>query len=417
MNDYKNVEFALKEKICFQCGACAAACPQKIITMYMCEKSGLILPKIDTDKCIYCEKCLDVCPMCKLEEPKNQFQNIQINAMRSKDNNIFKNSASGGVVTTILVELFKNRKINKAVLVDTLGIHAYAKICTSIEDVKTCSGSKYQPVAIDEVLSKLDSDDRAAVVGLPCHIKGIKKLINLYPRYKSIIQYKIGLICTIGRGMHSTNLIIGGYVNKEQKKYGNIHYRYGVFPGFVSLVNHNNIKNLISCEKFLSKGDFIYYPTGCMLCNDLYNVDADISVGDTWGLNYGKSALTIIRTENGKQVIDNCVSSEFLENVATLSENEALKTQQLSYNFKIKNYVKRCNILRNYTIKTPINYDKISTEQKGGWILSIATKLLYLNSRIFNTPIGLKIRNVIPDIFFKVYRKVLLLCLENPRIK
>lgn len=413
MSEYKNVEFAFEKKLCFQCGVCAAACPKKIITMQKYKDYGLIFPKIDTDKCISCKKCLSVCPMCDLEEPKNQFENIQINAMQSKDEKILINSTSGGIVTTVLVELFKNKKINKAVLVDTLGISTYARICTTIEEVKACCGSKYQPVALDEVLSKLDSDDRVAVVGLPCHIKGIKNLINLYPKYKSIIQYKVGIFCTIGRGMHSTTLVTKNYVNKNQNKFGNIHYRYGDYPGFVSFVDCDESKKLINCEEFLSIGDFIYYPTGCMFCNDLYNVDSDISVGDTWGLDYGKSALTIIRTEVGKQMIDNCLLSNTLENIATLSEDEALKTQHFSYNFKIKNYSKRCNILKKYVAGTPINYNNISIEQKGGWVLSIATRLLYLNSRIFNSSAGLKIRRFIPNIFLKIYRKLLLLCLES----
>ncbi|MBU3093649.1 Coenzyme F420 hydrogenase/dehydrogenase, beta subunit C-terminal domain [Clostridium sp. CF011] len=417
MNEYKNVEFASKKKLCFQCGACAAVCPQSIIKMQRNEESGLVFPKIDINKCIFCKKCISICPMCNLEEPKDQFKNIAINAMKSKDVNIYNDSTSGGVVTTVLVDLFKNNKINKAILVDTLGIYAYAKICTTIDEVKTCCGSKYQPVAVNEVLSKLSSEDRVAIVGLPCHIKGVKNLIDICPKYKPIIQYKIGIICTIGRGMHSTTLNVKNYVNESEGKCGNIRYRHGEFPGVVSMVNHNKSKSLVSCKNFLSKGDFIYYPTGCMFCNDLYNVDADISVGDTWGLGYKKAALTIIRTEVGRQLIDNCTTDDMLEDIAVLSKHEALKTQRASYNFKIKNYSKRCNILKKYVIGTPINYEKIPPEAKAGWILIVATKLLYLNSRIFNSLIGLKIRKVIPNIFFKIYRKILLLCLEDERIK
>lgn len=417
MNEYKNVEFASKEELCFQCGACTVACPQRIITMERYKEKGLIFPKIDTDKCIHCKKCLQVCPMCELEEPKNQFKSIRINAMRSKDKNIFNNSASGGVVTTILVSLFKDHQINKAILVDTIGMYAYPKICTTIEEVKNSSGSKYQPVALDEILNQLEPNDQVAVVGLPCHIKGIKNLINLYPKYKSIIRYTIGIICTIGRGLHATTLITEDYVNKNKNTSGKIQYRYGEYPGYVSFVNNSESKNLINYQDFLSKGDYFYYPTGCMFCNDLYNVEADVSIGDTWGLGYGKSALTIIRTEIGKQVINDCISSNTLEIIDSLSEEEALKAQKASYNFKIRNYNKRCNVLKKYTKNVPISYDKISTEVKAGWILAFAIKLLYLNSRVFNSSIGLKMGKYIPHIFLKVYRKILLLCLESERLE
>lgn len=49
------------EKECCGCSACYAICPQNAIAMVKNDE-GFEYPRIDTDKCIKCYKCIGVCP-------------------------------------------------------------------------------------------------------------------------------------------------------------------------------------------------------------------------------------------------------------------------------------------------------------------------------------------------------------------
>ena len=50
------------KEYCCGCGACCTICPNSALTMLE-DEEGFEYPNIDTDKCVRCYRCLNVCPV------------------------------------------------------------------------------------------------------------------------------------------------------------------------------------------------------------------------------------------------------------------------------------------------------------------------------------------------------------------
>lgn len=82
-------------QVCCGCTACKTVCPKQCITMVE-DGEGFLYPKIDTNLCIDCQVCVKVCPFhnpAEENKPKNVY------AALNKNEEIRKDSSSGGVFT------------------------------------------------------------------------------------------------------------------------------------------------------------------------------------------------------------------------------------------------------------------------------------------------------------------------------
>ena len=66
--EQKNIADLSSDKVaCCGCAACYSICPVHAITMKADEK-GFWYPQIDADKCIRCQRCINVCAFKKDKE-------------------------------------------------------------------------------------------------------------------------------------------------------------------------------------------------------------------------------------------------------------------------------------------------------------------------------------------------------------
>lgn len=62
----KNVPKLAENKTeCCGCAACYATCPQKAIDLFV-DDEGFCYPRIKEKKCVMCYKCVNVCPILKI---------------------------------------------------------------------------------------------------------------------------------------------------------------------------------------------------------------------------------------------------------------------------------------------------------------------------------------------------------------
>ena len=92
MIDIKN------KKDCSGCTACYNVCPTNAIEMVI-DEEGFKYPKINKDKCIKCNLCSKICPMLKNKE--DDTSNIKCYGAYNKNNDIKKNSTSGGFFSAL----------------------------------------------------------------------------------------------------------------------------------------------------------------------------------------------------------------------------------------------------------------------------------------------------------------------------
>jgi coenzyme F420-reducing hydrogenase beta subunit len=112
------------------------------------------------------------------------------------------NGSSGGFVSWILVELFKNKKIDGVIHVHKVeankngGVLFKYQISKTIDEIKTNAKSRYYPVELSEVLCTVKKKPgRYAVVGIPEFIMELRLLAKEDADIKKCIKYMIGLVC------------------------------------------------------------------------------------------------------------------------------------------------------------------------------------------------------------------------------
>ena len=78
---------------CSGCGTCAAVCPKGCIRM-RADSEGLLYPEVDRSQCVDCKLCEKACAV--LHRPR-VGESVQISAVQNMDEDIRKESSSGGV--------------------------------------------------------------------------------------------------------------------------------------------------------------------------------------------------------------------------------------------------------------------------------------------------------------------------------
>lgn len=198
VNNIQQVSDAL---LCSNCGACVVVCPNNAISMST-TPLGRMFATVNNN-CINCGVCTKVCPSLDKQSLHETFADRYLGTIRkvyvgkSTNKDIYENSQSGGVCTSIISYLFDTASIDAAILCQMdYGNPPRVKsvLVESKEELTNCQRSCYTPVDLLSTLKVATDKQSIAVVGLPCHIQGAESLIRLCKRFHNI-RYKIGLIC------------------------------------------------------------------------------------------------------------------------------------------------------------------------------------------------------------------------------
>lgn len=375
--------------LCTGCGTCVSACPKSAIEMTKDECKGIYLPQVMSEKCDNCGICLRVCPghfvdferlnlgiFNKLPEDILLGNYIAAYIGHATDYKIRYNSASGGLVTSLLLFALEEGIIDGA-LVTKMNLHNPLKpevfIARSREEVVSASGSKYCPVPLNIGLKRIFNDDgKYAVVGLPCHIHGIRKfeMINKKLRNKIILHF--GLFCSHSVTFLGTEYFLQKWgIKKEEIK--RLKYRGKGWPGKISVLLKNGkeriiprgtaLKPLLHSILFSSAFHFDFIPPHCLLCPDHTCELSDISFGDPWlpelkEEKIGKS-LIISRSRIGEEVLKKALAKGKIE-LLEISEKKILESQNFSFK---RNFYSRVFALKLLNKPSPF-YTAKSSEWK-----------------------------------------------------
>lgn len=170
----------IKDKeLCTGCHACKNICPRECITMSP-DEEGFLYPNVDKSKCINCNLCEKVCIMYK-NNINNHTENTKVFALNSKDDEIRKNSSSGGAFTLISNYILKSGGVVFGAMFNEEFevIHAFIE---EINQINKLQGSKYVQSKIgdsfQEVKYFLDMGRLVYFSGTPCQIEGLKMFLR-----------------------------------------------------------------------------------------------------------------------------------------------------------------------------------------------------------------------------------------------
>lgn len=325
-----NVNQIIDNLLCSGCGTCNTVCGRNAITMKKTPTMGLLHAVIDSAKCIDCGLCLKMCPSSDVLEKKADVTEEKIigdikacYVGRSLDKEIFANAQSGGMVTTILKYLFEKGLIDCAVACrmdygnPTPSVHY--SILTSTEELGQNQKSCYTQVDIVSALRETALYKSIAVVGVPCHMQGVSNLMAL--KKYSNIKYRIGLICDknysdtymdaimYGEKVPSGNIRI--VYKKKNFNHAGKFYTYQQAP--IAIINKQGDMTIIPNSKRIFLKDYFAVPK-CKICWDKLNTQADIVLGDPWGLKgrYDEQegdSVIIIRTTVGSNLVEDLIAN------------------------------------------------------------------------------------------------------------
>lgn len=178
---------------CCGCGACADICAHKAIQMEA-DENGIIYPKINKDKCVECGLCTKVCSFGLVK--KSDFKKDAFIAA-SKEEELIKYSASGGLFATIAKDVLDNQgKVYGASLwIDEGKIRCEHIGIENVEDLLKIQGSKYVQSKTEGVFplikNDLKSGRKVLFSGTSCQVTALKGFLR--KDYDNLIT--IDLIC------------------------------------------------------------------------------------------------------------------------------------------------------------------------------------------------------------------------------
>jgi coenzyme F420 hydrogenase subunit beta len=332
-------------------------CPTSAIRMRYDIRKGIYLPELIEGECNQCGICIKACPGYAVDlaglnlevfgkEPKDSLLGNYIGCYlaHATDSEIRYNSASGGLVTSLLIFALEQGFIDGALVTRMKKDNPLAPepfIARTREDILLALGSKYCPVPANIALREiLEGDGKYAVVGLPCHIYGIRKAEAVSKTLRERINLHLGIFCSHTVNFDGTEFLLRK-IGIRSEELIEISYRGGGWPGGIGI----RLKN--EGERFLPNrgslwnsifGGFFFTPSCCLSCGDVTNELADISFGDPWlpeiikAEHKGKSVV-ISRSERGEALLHAANSAGAVE-LEVSDARDVIRSQKVFLHFK-----------------------------------------------------------------------------------
>ena len=347
---------------CTGCGCCEKLCPNSAIKMKEDEK-GFLYPEIINKYCTNCGICKKNCP--NIEE-KIDNREIEIYAMKNKDNQIRETSSSGGIFWEYASIILKNNGVVFGAAYNELHEVEHIKV-ENIEELYKLQGSKYVQSIIKNTYNEagefLKKGREVLFSGTPCQIEGLKNFLNK----KKIDNSKLYTCDIICHGVPSPK-VFKDYLKDLEQKYNSkikkINFRY-------KEDNYTqNIKiDFCDGERYISnyfKDDYFYklflndfiLREACFECKyTSFNRVADITIGDFWGIeksikNFDDKkgvSLVLINTSKGKEIYEkikdkfeiektckeNCIQDNLVKPRDKIKEYDKIWEEYSKYGYKV----------------------------------------------------------------------------------
>ncbi len=314
-NYFEPVSLVFENNFCCNCGYCSSICPVGSITVFADDL------KIDSETCIKCGLCFSVCPRSFPSEhiftvlnklnpnlKDGAASNYYINAYTAstKSDEIKEVCQDGGIVTTLLYYLLKEKEIDAAIAVTHSEDIWRPKpiIIENVDGLYKTAGTKYANSPSLTILNEAQKFDKIAVVGTPCMMLALKKG-SIYPIGTSIfnnIKYTIGLFCMES---FSYDNVINISTEIFNKKLENI-LKMDISGGKFIVKDKNGEEAKVPLKELTSLARDV-----CHYCSDLTSEFADISVGSI-GSSAGWSSV-ITRTKVGNDLFNKLINGNLVE--------------------------------------------------------------------------------------------------------
>ena len=319
--------------LCTDCGTCVGVCPNKSIVMNYDEEE----PEAVKDCLPRCSLCYEVCPGRDIPIP--DLERMIFGRERTADEEwigigqtyfeahaldplIRIGGASGGLVSALLLYALENDVIDAALVAgnrEDKPWRVIPKIVTNRHEVMETSQSKLSAVPNNSLLGEALARGfrRLGIVGLPCHVHGIRKmqLSGKPKRMVESIKFTIGLCCGAQWNYRGAEHIIEEIAGVALSEVAKVRIRYGHYPGLYTIFTKGGLRVVLpdSGRRFHS---FAFRKYRSALCIDYSAELADLTVGDYFSPHMGEGVpgltIGIVRTDIGKKLIEDAEAAKYI---------------------------------------------------------------------------------------------------------
>lgn len=200
------------------------------------------------------------------------------------DEQVRRNSSSGGVITATLTYLLATDRIDSAIVV-TQGVpepeKASVVIVSTHAEIRAASQSVYIPVSTLDILNRLDPEKRYAITCLPEQSAALRYLQHKGHPQALSIRYILGPYTgtAIYPAAISTFKTINGV--KRDDKVTSLKWRAGEWPGYLEILTESG-KVLRSPKVYYNFLIPFFVTNASLQSMDFANEFADLVVGDAW---------------------------------------------------------------------------------------------------------------------------------------
>lgn len=259
------------------------------------------------------------------------------------DENIRKNAASGGMVTALLCHLLETKQIDGAWVTRSEikdGKLSYKTfIATTKEELMESSSSVYMYMPLLKHVDMLrEFKGRLAVVLVSCQMRAFSAMLEKDPALKEKIVLKIGLYCS---GSHTEGATLLPLKKKKISLDGakRLYYRRGHWRGTSAVLYADGSEKTLSYTKTICayKNAYFFSRESCMVCQDHYCSEADISFGDIWLKEMKKVPIKysscVIRNGKALAMLESAVNAGSIR-AKHIDDTKMLRSQKRALVFK-----------------------------------------------------------------------------------
>ncbi len=296
---------------CEACGVCSICCPG----------GDIPLPKLE-------KKFFG-----KTRKKRNEILGVSKAFLKgyAKDPEIRQLGASGGLTTAILLHALDRKIIDGAIVAKMDRSNPWRTkptLARTREELIEAAKSKYVICPNNMLLRETEEAHRLAVVGLPCHIHGIRKIQSNkgLSKLADRIVLVLGIFCGSNWSYKITEHMIREYSDVEFGEIERFEYRGGEDSQDVKILTRDGRDiTITNAERRM-----IFQCTDkdrCRMCCDWTAELSDLSFGDIFDPRPRGSIRkipnwnsVIVRTENGMRLIEEARTSGAIE-ISSLEEN------------------------------------------------------------------------------------------------
>ena len=288
---------------CTGCGACANICPKKCLQI-LPDKEGFFYPVYDGAGCVECGLCEKACHVVTEKEHGKTDQDGFF-LYHSNDSNLLSASSSGGGFS-----LFADWVLSQGGVVygcryngETERLETISTDQTSLASLRK---SKYLESFTNnsfyEIKEHLKAGRRVLYCGTPCQVRGLKQ-------YLEATKSPLDLLLTIDFACHGVPSnkyfkLFKQMFESKKRKVIDVDFRHKDFSK-VDMMWHNMTLRLgfsDGSHRVYSRSSYYFYyyepfldnlflRKSCYNCDIAIHSDADISLGDFWGIHKHRKEL------------------------------------------------------------------------------------------------------------------------------